>query len=144
MEQLQIGDQVVRYDPERTKAAYSTMTRGGAEVCGCATCLNFAAQRSKAFPDNFRRLLIQLGIDSEKEGEAYECGPEGTLKVYGGWFYFAGEIVQLGEQLTRDASGFQYWFADGRNLPKPQADFGKKVLALEFVTKLPWVIETQS
>jgi len=106
--------------------------------------LNFAAQRSTAFPDNFRHLLIQLGIDSEKEGEAYECGPEGALTVYGGWFYFAGEIVQIGEHLAMDASGFQYWFAEARNLPKPQADFGKNVLAVEFVTKLPWVIETQS
>src|SRR5262245_39365599 len=106
MEQLQIGDQIVRYDPERTQAAYSTMSRGWAEVYGCATCLNFAAQRSTAFPDNFRHLLIQLGIDSEKEGEAYECGPEGALTVYGGWFYFAGEIVQIGEHLAMDASVF--------------------------------------
>jgi hypothetical protein len=139
MEPFQIGDQVIRYDAERTRAAYSTLSRGGANDCGCSSCQNFAAQRSVAFPDSFLNLLVQLGIDPTKEGEAYECGPDGSLTVYGGWFYFAGELVQPGERLAGNDPGFQFWFADGKNLPKPKADFGKDLLAVEFVTKLPWV-----
>ena len=145
MDQIQAGDQIIRYDCERTQAAYSTMANGDADRCGCSSSLNYAAQRRTAFPDDFRTLLSRLGIDPEKEGEAYECGPDGELHVYGGWFYFVGEFAQPGERLMADpSSGFQYWFAEAKNLPKPQVDFGDKVLAVEFVTKLPWVISRQS
>ena len=104
-------------------------------------CLNFAAQRKTAFPQPFRQLLDQLGIDQEKEGEVYECGAEGSLRNYGGWFYFVGELIQAGERLSElPPSGFQYYFLDAKRLPKPAADFGAKVLAIDFHTKLPWVI----
>ena len=145
MEQIQAGDQIVLYDRAQTAAAYSAIHAGDADRCGCASCLNFAAQRRAAFPDHFQHLLHQMGINPEKEGEAYECGPDGALRIYGGWFYFVGEFVHAGERLTTDsASGFQYWFADAKNLPKPPVDFGSKVLAVEFVTKLPWVISQPS
>src|ERR1051326_776215 len=142
MEQIQMGDQTIRFDRERTLEAYSSMQKGDAERCGCADCLNFAAQRKAAYPEDFRALLDRLGIDAEKEGEVYECGPEeenGRL-VYGGWFYFAGEIVVAGERLITDPSGFQYWFREVKRLPDPQANFGEKVIAIEFVTRIPRVI----
>ncbi len=140
MEQIQLGDQVIRFDRERTRQAYSTVKRGDAERCGCSYCQNFAAQRNTAYPEVFRFLLDQLGIDPEKEGEVYESGPEGSLRIYGGWLYFAGELVHSGERMTDIGSGFQYWFAEAKNLPKPEADFGPSVLAVEFLTRLPWVI----
>jgi hypothetical protein len=59
-------------------------------------------------------------------------------------------FVTSGEEEQREAtcyrcvahlgSGFQYFFADARHPPKPVVDFGEKVLAVEFLTKLPWVI----
>lgn len=137
MEQIRLGDQVIRFDRERTRQAYSSMKGGDAERCGCSYCLNFAAQRSTAYPEVFRLLLDRLGIDSEKEGEVYEYGPEGSLRAYGGWLYFAGQLVHSGERLTDTGSGFQYWFADARNLPKPGVDFGPSVLAVEFLARLP-------
>jgi hypothetical protein len=143
MEQLQLGDQVIRFDRERTTLAYSSMKGGDAERCGCSDCRNFAAQRSTAYPEMFRALLDKLGIDPEQEGEVYESGPEASLRVYGGWLYFAGELVRSGERMTDTGSGFQCWFADGKNLPKPAADFGPRVLAVEFLTRLPWVIADQ-
>ncbi len=91
------------------------------------------------YPEKFRLLLDRLGIDPEKEGEVYECGPEGSLGVYGGWFYFAGELIAPGERMTDTGSDFQYYFADAKRLPIPRADFGKNVLAVEFSTKLPCV-----
>jgi hypothetical protein len=63
--------------------------------------------------------------------------------MYGGWLYFAGELVRSGERMSDTGSGFQYWFADAKNLPKPEADFGPSVLAVEFWTRLPWVIPDQ-
>jgi hypothetical protein len=143
MEQIKLGDQTVRYDREQTRKAYSTMKSGGAERCGCSDCRNFAAQRSPVYPKNFRALLDQLGIDPEKEDEVYDCGPEGPLRAYGGWFYFAGELIEPGERMTDAGSGFQYYFADAKRRPTP-TDFGKNVLAVEFCTKLPWVISEQT
>ena len=65
-------------------------------------------------------------------------GPvEGSLWVYGGWFYFAGELVKAGARLTGAGSGFQYFFTDAKRLPSPLVDFGNRVLAVEFITKLP-------
>ena len=141
MEQLQSGDQTVRFDRERTSKAYLSIAQGDAERCGCASCLNFAAQRNSAYPESFRSLLDRLGIDPNREGEAYECGPEGDLFLYGGWFYCAGEITVVGERLTEDpVTGFRYWFTDARRLPKPPVDFGENVIAVEFTTRIPWII----
>jgi hypothetical protein len=143
MVQLQAGDQTIRFDREKTRMAYSAMQTGDAERCGCLHCRNFAAQRKSAYPDHFLSLLEQLGIDSEKKRESYECGPEGELHHYGGWFYCVGEIVSIGERLMKDASGFQYWFADAKQLPRPPVDFGEKVIAVEFTTRLPWILPRQ-
>jgi hypothetical protein len=144
MEQLQSGDQSIRYDRKRTERAYAELKSGDAERCGCSYCQNLAAQRTAAYPESFRQLLAQLGVDSEKEGEVYECGPEGSMRIYGGWFYFAGVLIEAGERMTDASSGFQYYFVDARRLPKPGADFGQNVLAVEFTTKIPWVIAAKS
>jgi hypothetical protein len=37
-------------------------------------------------------------------------------------------------------SSFQYDFVDAKHLPKPDGNFGKTVIAAEFVTKMPWVV----
>jgi len=140
---MQSGDQRIKYDREQTGRAYAELKSGDAERCGCSSCRNFAAQRSTAYPDSFRRLLDQLGVDWKKEGEVYECGPEGSLRVYGGWFYLVGELIEPGERMTDAGFGFQYYFVDAKRLPKPGADFGQNVLAVEFSAKLPWVISDQ-
>jgi hypothetical protein len=140
MDQIHLGDQVICYDRQQTRKVYSAMKGGNAERCGCSSCLNFAAQRATAYPEDFRLLLDQLGIDPGKEGEVYECGPDGLLRVYGGWFYFVGELIEAGERMTEAASGFQYFFRDAKRLPSVKVDFGEHILAVEFLTKLPWVI----
>ena len=143
MDQIQVGQQIIRFDTDRTRKAYALMERGDAERCGCSYCRNFSAQRSTVYPQNFRSLLEQLGIDPEKEGEVYECGPENSLRLYGGWFYFAGELTGPDERVTDSNSDFQYWFADAKQYPAPAVDFGKSVMSLQFVTKLPWIISDQ-
>lgn len=140
MDQIHSGDQIIRYDRERTRQCYALMKEGDAERCGCLYCQNFAAQRATAYPESFRKVLEQLGIDAEKEGEVYECGPEGSLRAYGGWFYFVGELIQPGERRTDLGPNFQFFFADAKHLPRPIVDFGNNVLAIEFVTRLPWLL----
>jgi hypothetical protein len=63
--------------------------------------------------------------------------------VYGEWFYFVGELIEAGGRMTDATFGFQYFFADAKHLPRPEVDFGKNVLAVEFSTKLAWVISEQ-
>ena len=101
------------------------------------------SEKHRLNPDNFRRLLAQLGIDPEKEGEVFEYNPEGILRAYGGWFYFAGELIEPGEPSTDSHCGFQYHFADAKRLPAPSADFGDLSQPYEFYAKLPWVISEQ-
>ncbi len=105
METIQRGDQLIRYDKTRTMRAYAALLHGGCEDCGCSSCLNFAAQRDKAYPEEFRALLASLGIDPSKEGEVYECGPAGDLYLYGGWFYFSGNVLEAGERLSKADGG---------------------------------------
>ena len=139
MEELRLGDQFVRYDRQATVTAYVGIPSGGAERCGCSYCRNFAAQRNLAYPEAFRTLLDQLGIYSRKEGEAYEMGParDGT-RLYGGWFFFVGELIEKGERLIQGGD-FQYWFRP--SFPRPPASFGNQVAAIEFSTQVPWVLE---
>ena len=135
MDEVRLGDQTIRYDRSRTFQAYATMKGGTAERCGCLFCQNFLSQRSTVYPQNFLALLDQLGIDPEREGEVYGSSPT-PLSEYGGWFYLAGELIDAGERLTDVGSGFGYFFRPCGPVP----GFGEDVLALEFLTKLPWVI----
>jgi hypothetical protein len=140
MDEVQAGDQIIRCDRDRTRAAYSALLTGDAERCGCLYCLNFAAQRSSAYPIDFGLLLERIGIDVEKEGEVYEIGLQGDLRTYCGWFYFSGYLTEPGERMT-ELPGFQYYFRDAVQLPRPDADFGERAAAVEFETRLPWVLK---
>jgi hypothetical protein len=142
MEEILLGDQIIRYDLERTKNAYAGMKTGSAERCGCRFCRNFVAQRNSIYPEPFRRLLDQLGIALDKEGDVFELGPVGSGVLYNGWFYLAGELVRAGERMTDGGPGLQYFFRSSYR-PKALADFGEEVLALEFSTTLLWVISEE-
>jgi hypothetical protein len=139
--ELRLGDQTIRYDRDATQCVYAGLEQGNAEKCGCIDCQNFAAQRDSVYPESFKRLLDQLGIDLSKEGEVYAMGPNEAGKIsYGGWFYFAGELIEAGENNT-NLDGFQFWFnAKG---PKAPAFWGEPVLSVEFVTALDWVISAR-
>ena len=120
-EELSIGDQTIRYDRDRTQQVYRGIAEGSADRCGCAECQNFVAQRQSAFPESFRELLDQLGIDPAKEEHLYDC--YGDAVTYGGWFCLAGEMVKAGERMT-DLDGVQCYFRRVANEPS--------LLALEF------------
>jgi hypothetical protein len=99
MTEMRVGDQTIRCDREATAAVYGTLEHGDAEECGCTFCKNFAVQRELIYPASFRALIEQLGVDPNKEGEIFECGPvEDGRHLYGGWFYFVGEMVTAGER----------------------------------------------
>jgi hypothetical protein len=139
MTETQVGDQTIRYDREATAAIYGSLERGFAEECGCVFCRNFAAQRSLVYPASFRALLEQLGIEPSKEAECFELGPvDGGFHLYGGWFYFVGEMVTWGERNSKADDTFEFWFTSiGTAGP---AFRGKPRLTLEFSARVKWVL----
>ena len=138
MTEMRMGDQTVRYDREATAG---TLDHGYAEECSCIFCRNFADQRDLAYPASFRALLEQLGIDPNKEGEVFECGPvEDGCHLYGGWFYFVGEMVTAGERnyTAPDSHQFEFFFTSiGPDAP---AFRGGPRLTIEFTTHVKWVL----
>ena len=155
MTELRLGDQLYRFDRGATIAAYSALSEGWADRCTCSGCRNFVRQRGSIYPAEFSALLETLGIDPHKEGEAVHYGPTRELHFYGGWFYFVGEVLQMGESIVTISLGptpidsnyraspvpdkFQYFIRPG--FPQPPAAFGETVVAVEFSTLLPWVLE---
>jgi hypothetical protein len=127
MKQIQLGDQLIRYDREQTAKAYSSIKTGAAEQCGCERCRIFAAHRTTIYSDHFLKLLERLGIDASKESDVHEWDAD----RYGGWFYVLGEVVKAGERMTEDASGLRYFFRPAR-----ARDFGEQVIALEFIVRV--------
>jgi hypothetical protein len=100
-----------------------------------------AAQRDVIYPEVFRELLNQLGIDSNKEGEAVADGPlENGLHHYGGWFFFVGEMVSAGERLSHasDSPYFKYFFTRGG--PCPKEFRGGANLGIEFEAHVKWIL----
>src|SRR6266700_2272343 len=126
MTEMRIGDQTIRYDRDATAAIYGIIEYGFAEKCGCVFCRNFAVQRNLIYPASFIALLEQLGIDPNKEGEAFQCMPvEDGCHLYGAWFYLVGEMVTAGERNYNasdshdDAHHFEFFFT--RSHPNAEA-----------------------
>jgi len=140
MEELRLGDQLVRFDREATAAAYDKLPSGDADRCKCVYCRNFAAQRATVYPQAFRAFLHQLGIDPQKEGEVYDSAgvDERRIRPTGGWFYFVGESIESGERLIQ-VGDFQYWFQP--SFPSPPVYFGEQVAAIEFSAQVPWGLD---
>src|SRR5258708_23572764 len=141
MTELRLGDQLVSYDRDATVAAYAQLQRGSAEMCGCSVCRNFLAQRDKLYPQHFLKLLDHMGIDLTKEGDLYEDGPMAdNVQPSAGWFYFVGELVEAGERLMVIRENFQC-FIRGAGATSVTRLFGDSVCALEFTTRIPWILD---
>ena len=141
MTEMQVGDQTLRYDRVATAAIYATLDHGGAETCGCTCCKNFAMQRNLVYPASFRTLLDHLGIDRNKEGEVFEYGPaQDGCHIYGGSFYFVGELVTWGERNSSAPDSHQFEFFFTSVGPDAPAFRGGPQLAIEFTTHLIWAL----
>ena len=141
MTEMQIGDQTIRYDREATAAKYSAMEQGFVQACGCVFCRNFAVQRDVAYPPSFRAVVEQLGIDLNKEADAFEFAPvDDGCHLYGGGFVFAGELVTSGERnaTAADSHYFEYFFTTAG--PTPDAFSEGARLRVEFTTHVKWVL----
>jgi hypothetical protein len=136
--ELLLGDQKIAFDREGTLTLYrDQIMKGDADHCDCAGCRNFVAHRGTAYPEPFLLLLDQLGVDSEKEWEAFDYDFESSAEhhLYGGWFLFFGEIVE-GATVRPGAKPFSYWFTNSF----PDATFrgDAKLCAVEFCAEIYW------
>jgi hypothetical protein len=143
MQELSLGDQVIRYDREATVAAYSILLSPSAKRCGCKSCRNLAMQRESVYPLAFLAILNQLGIDPKGEHDIHQNGPveDGMVIPTGGWFDLVGEMVEKGERMAEIDKEFQCFFRGvGGSHAGSKAWRGKPMLALEFTAKVRWLL----
>lgn len=81
-------------DFERTKHVYALVESGSPENCSCGDCKNFALNRENIYPQEFKNLLSDLGIDYKKESEIFSISLDKNTSQYGGWFHFKGKILK--------------------------------------------------
>jgi hypothetical protein len=141
--ELFVGRQRIRFNREATIVLYrDIITAPGADTCTCISCKNFAAQRGKAYPDEFLHLLDELGIDPLKEWEAFDYDFDlGNRQnhLYGGWFVFSGELVEGGDERPNQAqTNFVHWITT--SFPTGTLPKDVKVCAIEFCTQIPWIL----
>lgn len=151
---VNIGRWKIKFDREATLAAYSGVSLGSPESCGCEDCLNLVAARSQAYAPEAMAIFEQLGIDHTKEAETWRmCREESGLHLYGGFFHFIGSIesgkdavVFINQTGTFDLEKlgdyFEYGFTSNVHL-LPESFAGKEIVQLEFQTRTAWVIKTE-
>jgi hypothetical protein len=157
MEEVQYKRWQFCVDVIATRKAYSQVKQGGAEDCGCYTCLNFVALREQVYPGEILALLEQLGVNYTKEIEVYHVTKlESGLHLYGGWLHFVG-CFKLGESskvlVEEDANTQFYTFELEQVKGKFQIGFTedgglywsafqrKPLVQIEFMVEIPWQLE---
>jgi|CZKS01.1.fsa_nt_gi hypothetical protein len=141
MVEMQVGDQTIRYDRRATARIYASITTGWAEKCRCVGCRNYLAQRDAVYVPAFSELLNRLDIDSKKDAEVVADGPlQNGLHHYGGWFFFVGEMLTAGENVSELSNSpyFAFWFT--RVGPCPKEFRSEPHLAIEFAAHFKWIL----
>jgi hypothetical protein len=152
---LTLGRWTIECDPKATSACYSSLRVGSG--CDCTDCRNFIDALDLAFPDKVREFLISLGIDTRKPAELCHYGREESgIHCTAGWFHVVGSIrsgadawTPRGENgwvadLHRLEEGIELGFTDRLSLV-PESFKQQRIVQLEFVTRVPWVIaDTES
>jgi hypothetical protein len=147
MKTLKYETWVIEYDDALTRSIYRNIT-GGTKTCTCLYCDNFSCARDSVYPDDFKKLLDQLGIDPEKETEVFQYNRISPgWHLYGGWFHFVGSIKenfsleQIYPQVP-DFLDFDWSFRDEISL-LPKAFGQNPVVELDWIGKVPWVINAE-
>ena len=145
------GRWVVKFDREETSRRYSLLPVGNG--CSCTECTNFNAAQGAAFPDDFRKMAEELGIDVKKPAELLHYHKEPTgLHLTGGWFHVVGNLesgraawkqTTVPSALTPDfeklVSGAEFGFAPKADLVA-DAFKGVPLIQVEFLTHVPWLL----
>lgn len=147
MDEMQIGPWRVAYDREATAHAYERVPASGPERCGCQTCRNFLAARSRNYGPNLLATLNTLGVDPEREAEVVDYGPiedQPGYRAAGGWFHVVGRVLDGPPDLTgAGAKGPVQLAVTRRTSIVPDAFEGQPVFQLEWFGAIPWVLEEE-
>ena len=150
-------------DREATRNAYAAIPAGGTNECECLYCRNFALARDSGlvYPADVLETLYSLGIDCQKEVEAWEASPERSVwRYYSVWFYFVGSAKRVAEwirpsvvlremqlQLDREAEPagehIAVRFSQGMSIAQQPFE-GLQVAAIAFDVEVPWVLAEPS
>lgn len=149
---IKYRDWIFEVDKQTTEENYKKIIGGGAEGCDCGNCKNYIANREIVFPEDVRKLFIELGVDYQKEVEicTYNKLTNG-LYFIGGWFHFKGKIKNgkdyrlilpnggYSMDLTKINQDFKIGFAE----ESTETYFENKddLVQIEFTTNIPWIIE---
>jgi hypothetical protein len=141
-------------DYDRTIAVYDKVEHGSPEGCVCHDCKNFSANRENIYPQEFKNLLADLGIDYKKESEIYHMAKlDNGLHHYGGWYHFKGKMIKGKDckiQLGKGGSTFdtiqitdKFWlaFTKGADLAYFDKSEFDNLIQIEFITDSEWIIE---
>jgi hypothetical protein len=138
-------------DPELTEDVYALIETGGAELCGCECCFNFAIARHLVWSAQALELLETLGIDPLLESVvSHQARLRSGLHVYTGCFHLVGEIAsgpatpvalrggRPASSLLALGAGLELGFTADRS-SAPEAFYGLPVVRLEFRARIPWI-----
>lgn len=152
METLALRKWVVRSEPELTAEAYALTESGGAEICGCEECFNFAAARHLVYTPEVLELLDSLGIDPLLEADArYDGRVAHGRHAYTVSFFVVGEIesgpasciaragAAIGASRESAGCGISVGFASADGVLRPEAFLGLPAVRLELGVVVPWV-----
>ncbi len=137
MQRLSVRGWEIDHDRVATWEAYQRSGPTGPEKCGCLYCRNFVAARAVAYPPALRELSVKLGLESPRESETWEYGPEpGQDRLYGGFFHIIGSLVKAAES----TDGEPFLFSPRKNL-LPAGFPRDPILQVEFHFRVPWVLQ---
>ncbi|PYL51601.1 MAG: hypothetical protein DMF33_10235 [Verrucomicrobia bacterium] len=100
---------IIECDEWITASAYSKISCGSAQECGCDDCQLFVKLCPSIFPRRVRDLLEGLGIDLKKEKEVSEFGfgrARPGMNLYIAEYDFYGKLVAGPDAMEPQGSGF--------------------------------------
>jgi hypothetical protein len=142
--QTKIGDVIVEYDAEATRAKYASVS-GTTDNCECGYCDNYKVVRDGIYPPAFLTLLSELGIDRAKETElTHLFGDDDSDKNYGqpvdGHFAFVGRVLGAQPGIEHATKGpFDFWVGPGVH-PTTSATYGSEDSMVDlcfFIAEVP-------
>jgi hypothetical protein len=138
-----LGPWIFTVDREATANAYAGAEKGGVDRCTCSPCRNFRLVRKAFFPPAFLRLLSDLKIDPEKDGEVWHVPLRRGEHLYNGWYHFLGSLEggQRDEQMNLTNS-FSIRLKPYSGSPGLDAFKGTKCIELGFTLYgAPWLLD---
>jgi len=137
----------IEYDDYSTRKIYKSLT-GEPEDCVCNNCKNFILARENFYPEDFKKVLNQLGIDSKKEAElCYFQRIKPRWHHYSGCFFFVGNILKRPQfvydttyEQVPEFKNFAWTFTTDKYLI-PDAFGENPGVQLQWTGLVPWVID---